>query len=93
MSLCVRAAIGILSFIYRFMNLLFIQICQYIRLCNVELLDRGRGNGKDRGDGPSLIKDAIRPVTFEEGGNYERPKIRKVFLPPELRTEHLSIES
>ena len=68
MSLYVRAAIYVLSFIYRFMYeyLPFIQRYQYIRLCNVELLDRERGEGKDRGGGPGLIKDTIRPVTFEE---------------------------
>lgn len=49
MSLYVRAALGILSLVYSFMYLHFIQRYQYIRLCNVELLDRGRGNGKDRG--------------------------------------------
>jgi hypothetical protein len=66
MSLNVHVAIDILSFIYRFMYLLSIQRFQYIRLCNVELLDRGRGNGEDRGGGPGLIKDTIRPVTYEE---------------------------
>lgn len=35
-------------------------------MCNVEILDIGLGNGKDRGGGPDLIKDTIRPVTFEE---------------------------
>lgn len=66
MSLYVRVALDILSFVYNFMYLHFIQRYQYIRLCNVELLDRGRRYGKDIGGGPGPIKDTIRPVTFEE---------------------------
>ena len=66
MSLYVRTPLDILSLIYRCMYLLFIQRYQYIRLCNVELLDRGREIGNNRGGFLGLIKYTILPVTFEE---------------------------
>jgi hypothetical protein len=66
-SLYVRAALDILSCISRFMYLLCIKKYQYIQLCNVELSNRGRGNGKNmRGGGPNLIKATNPSVTFEE---------------------------